>query len=374
MADPNQFIPNFSIPLLDIDPEFINPDFGGSYPTTNSPLSNHYDIDDTPPSHSQSHPSQTSTASTSTSSTGKKARRKTSVLWEHFEEETVVVEGVGVRKARCKWHECNSLFALQIGGGNGHMKRHYEGHLKASVAADKLSARRQDTLKFNPDGSRESLCRMVAVLDLPLGFGESEDFVEYIQTSHNPNFKPVSRQTTSRDMRKLCKSNVAKIKEELANDTFSLALTSDIWSGRAKQSYLSVVAHYVDKAWVLQKRVIGFELIDVSHSGENIANAIIHQRCACHIINLIAKYCLKKVETEIKTIRTGISYLGSCDVRVANYANYCLALGMTPHKYSLDMPVRWNSTYMMLKAIVKDQVQFMGFINANYGSILITPE
>ena len=48
-------------------------------------------------------------------------------------------------------------------------------------------------------------------------------------------------------------------------------MTSDIWSGNAKEDYLSVVVHYVNSAWELEKRIIGLRLIDVSHSVENIS-------------------------------------------------------------------------------------------------------
>jgi hypothetical protein len=128
----------------------------------------------------------------------------------------------------------------------------------------------------------------------------------------------------------------------------SVSLTSDIWSGNAKEDYISVVAHYVNADWELQKRVIEFRLIELKNSGENIADRVgsvveeldlidkifavtldntssnakametltpmffgyldsdsdpapkpsgphkrkyylVHQRCACHIINLIVK-------------------------------------------------------------------------------------
>ena len=258
---------------------------------------------------------------------------------------------------------------------------------------------------------------MIACNDLPLSFGESPAFVEYIQTTQNPNFRPVSRQTTSRDMRKVCKKNLAKIKENFVDCTYSVALTSDIWNGRARQDYISVVAHFVDETWQLQKRVIGFELIDVSHNGLNISNAInkvvqdfdlnsiffaitmdnasantnamndltplfghyaapylLHQRCACHILNLIAKCALKKVKPHIEVLRNAITFLGSDNVRLANYKKYCIANGTVARKYSLDMPIRWNSTYMMLKSLIDAQVDFGGFINATYKYEAITPQ
>jgi len=42
----------------------------------------------------------------------------------------------------------------------------------------------------------------------------------------------------------------------------SVCLTSDIWSGNAKEDYLSVVTHFVSVDWELEKRVIGLRLID----------------------------------------------------------------------------------------------------------------
>uniref|UniRef100_A0A8I6Y6W8 hAT-like transposase RNase-H fold domain-containing protein n=1 Tax=Hordeum vulgare subsp. vulgare TaxID=112509 RepID=A0A8I6Y6W8_HORVV len=39
------------------------------------------------------------------------------------------------------------------------------------------------------------------------------------------------------------------------------------------------------------------------------------------------------------------------------------------------MPLRWNYTYLMLKAVIRDRVSFNGFINTNYGvEPLITNE
>jgi hypothetical protein len=68
----------------------------------------------------------------------------------------------------------------------------------------------QSLLKYNPDGSihhweykesvaRIELCRLIAKMDLPLGFGESNAFEEYITCAHNPRFSKSSRQTTTRD-------------------------------------------------------------------------------------------------------------------------------------------------------------------------------
>ena len=76
---------------------------------------------------------------------------------------------------------------------------------------------------------------------------------------------------------------------------------------------------------------------------------------------------MKRCEGPIEILRNAISFLGNSNQRISSYQRYCIAIEKTPHKYNLDMPVRWNSTYMMLKAVIRDRVQLNGFINANYG-------
>jgi hypothetical protein len=167
-----------------------------------------------------------------------------------------------------------------------------------------------------------------------------------------------------------------------------------------------VVAHYVNRNWELQKRVIGYELIDVAHTGENIAEAIckvvdqfgltekifavtldnassntnamqiltplfevyaskilLHQRCVCHIINLIAKTSLKNLEPHIDKLRTTMGWLNASNPRLANYGRYCALINEPCHSFHQDMPVRWNSTYLMLNSLIRDKVPFAAFIN-----------
>lgn len=43
----------------------------------------------------------------------------------------------------------------------------------------------------------------------------------------------------------------------------NIYLTSDVWSGRFKQDYVSIVAYYIHSKWKIQERIIGFRLLDV---------------------------------------------------------------------------------------------------------------
>jgi len=235
----------------------------------------------------------------------------------------------------------------------------------------------------------------------------------------------------------------AKLVETVSSVSVNcVCLTSDIWSCNAKEDYLSVVAHYINSDWQLEKRVLGLRLIDCSHNGQNIADLVasvlvdygltrkvfavtldnassnvsamqklrpvlskyldievvvnassndsgdldnavnsmfLHQRCACHIINLIVKEALTALKPLIEKFRIAISFLNSSNQRIVAYKSYCIATGVRPRKFQLNMEVRWNSTYLMLKHLFSHMVSFTTFIHAQYpraegGQLLLTDD
>jgi hypothetical protein len=72
----------------------------------------------------------------------------------------------------------------------------------------------------------------------------SPKFEEYIRITHNPRFERVSRTTTTSDIDAYFLTKVDEVKS-LLSDASCVCLTSDIWSGNAKEDYLSVVVHFV---------------------------------------------------------------------------------------------------------------------------------
>ena len=116
---------------------------------------------------------------------------------------------------------------------------------------------------YDPVVARTELCRLIAKLDLPLGIGDTQAWEDYIKRAHNPLFERVSRQSTTRDLGKLFAEEHSLLMNSLLPACSSVSITSDIWFGNAKEDYISIVAHYVSTDWELQKKVIGFRLIEV---------------------------------------------------------------------------------------------------------------
>jgi hypothetical protein len=118
-------------------------------------------------------------------SVGRK-RKATSKVWLDFDEMFTIRNGKKVRYgAKCKY--CGTEYSGKSSSETGHLKKH------APICGKKKQTDRmsQSLLKYNPHWeykesvARIELCRLIAKMDLPLGFVESNAFEEYITCAHN---------------------------------------------------------------------------------------------------------------------------------------------------------------------------------------------
>nr|TKV91486.1 hypothetical protein SEVIR_9G099433v2 [Setaria viridis] len=167
------------------------------------------------------------------SSGTKRSRSTTSECWKDFEK---IFKNINSKKVRisAKCIHCATVYATRSTIGTGHLERHVE---KYPARKSKLRVS-QSLLQFNSDGSvhhldnssevaHTQLCRLIARLDLPLCFGASATFEEYIKLTYNPRFSIVSRQTTTRDFSKYFNDCRAKLIGSLTGVS-SVSITSDI--------------------------------------------------------------------------------------------------------------------------------------------------
>ncbi|XP_039817290.1 zinc finger BED domain-containing protein RICESLEEPER 2-like [Panicum virgatum] len=134
-------------------------------------------------------------------------------------------------------------------------------------------------------------------------------------------------------------------------------------------------ASAIHKLKPILSKYLGLEVFDESEyasssfnnaSSSAVNSKFLHHRCACHILNLIVKEALTTLKPLIETFRTAISFLSSSNQRIAVYKSYCIATSVRPRKFQLDMEVRWNSTYLMLKHLFPHKSPFSTFIQAQY--------
>lgn len=189
----------------------------------------------------------------------------------------------------------------------------------------------------------------------------------------------------------------SQIKSELSKITGRFSLTADMWTSSVNQeSFLGLTIHYVDD-WKLRNFLLDIIPFNTSHTGLNIANEIMrvlkefsisnriialttdneaamlvcgreiastldhgvssivfsHYRCAAHVLNLGVKQGLRLVDDSIIKARK-IAKIIKKSTRICNSLKLLCELKKIKYlKPILDVEIRWNSTYYMLKRFVE---------------------
>jgi hypothetical protein len=148
---------------------------------------------------------------------------------------------------------------------------------------------------------------------------------------------------------------------------YRFSFTSDLWTNKGKdRGFMALTCHYIDDSWNLRKKIINFTLLPSSHTCLNITQAIhdklvlwnldknifclvldnssgndacikallntpiknelptncciFHQRCGCHILNLIVQDGLVVLCEEINNIRETMKYIRHSQLRMENFS------------------------------------------------------
>ena len=243
--------------------------------------------------------------------------------------------------------------------------------------------------------------------DLLLSFVEY-DGVRSVFKYLNPDVKLISRNTASSDVWKIYLNEKANVKDELAKISGRACLTSDLWTSCTQEGYICLTVHYVDLNWKLNSKILAFCDMPPPHSGVELAKKIMgllcewgidrkvfsltldnasandnmqlnlkdqlclqesllcngeffHIRCSAHILNLIVQEGLKVASNALYKIRESIKYVKGSEARMKGFEecvqkfspNTCVHL-------RLDVPTRWNSTFLMLDSALKYKRAFSG--------------
>ncbi|KAL4568440.1 hypothetical protein LXL04_024053 [Taraxacum kok-saghyz] len=197
--------------------------------------------------------------------------------------------------------------------------------------------------KFDQATCRFFCARMIIIDELPFKTVEHEGFRDFVNNLQ-PQFQIPSRTTITQDVLDIYVSEAGKLKNYFAKNKQRVSLTTDLWSSRQNLSYMCLTAHFIDKDWIIHKRIINFCPVS-GHSGEIIGKYLekslldwgldkvftitvdnassndlcirylkrrlnawkhsvldsqyLHMRCCAHILSLVIKDGLKEVDTSI---------------------------------------------------------------------------
>ncbi|CAJ2643299.1 unnamed protein product [Trifolium pratense] len=344
-------------------------------------------------------------------------RKKTSTIWEDFDEETKE----GVKKAVCKY--CKSEYAT---GGSGastsHMRRHIAACLKKKM--HESTQKKQATIPFQPSKSggnpfitpgarysnekmREILATAIMVHEYPFSVVE-DDILMWAFEYANPDFRKFFRKTTSSDCVALFENEKKELKK-LLESVSKISLTTDMWkSSHQVVEYMVITGHFIDAGWNLQKRVLSFVKVPAPRRGIDVADAIykclkswgienkvfsvsvdnasyndsclrylkdylslssklildgslFHVRCCAHILNLLVQDGLSKIKDIIFNVRESVKYINHNEARLKAFCDVVEQRGLKERKLIIDCPTRWNSTFNMLSIALKFKIAFAAY-------------
>ncbi|XP_059635281.1 zinc finger BED domain-containing protein RICESLEEPER 2-like [Cornus florida] len=209
----------------------------------------------------------------------------------------------------------------------------------------------------------------------------------------------------TKDCINLYEAEKCKLRWIFESSASRICLTSDLWTSIQNLGYMCLTAHYIDKDWRLQKKIINFRVVPTPHNGDIIAQAVegcllewgidqlctltidnascndtvvstlkrkfnkrnglllegkmFHIRCFAHILNLIMKDGIDEVSSSIIKIREAVKYVRNSPSRYQCFKKCAEVEKITSKRtVCLDVPTRWNSTYLMLGAALEYQKAF----------------
>ena len=212
------------------------------------------------------------------------------------------------------------------------------------------------------------------IAEQPFNMMETHEYSKTIQTLNNPQFKGWFENTVKRCIMKNFQTERENFKKYFANFEGKICLTSDIWTSLIHRGFLCITAHYIDSEWMLNKKIISFKTLNTPHSGKNITTLIndeiidlgirdkiftitldnasnndaaiqrfkkfwqikedhakLFNVVCAHILNLIVKDGLKRVDSTLEKIRD-IAYNINCSQAKHELFFYCCKIANMKRK------------------------------------------
>jgi hypothetical protein len=280
--------------------------------------------------------------------------------------------------------------------------------------------------KYDEEVSLKKLNLAITMHEYPFNIVEYEYLVDFIK-SLRPSFPMRSRVTVRKEILDKYLEEKETLYAHLKTLKCRFSATMDMWTSCQNKGYMCVTIHWIDDNWSMQKRIIGFFNVKGRHTGAKLSetftelmvkwyienrlfaltldnassnevavNDIIsdlkeiasgslvcdgiffHVRCACHILNLVARDGLKVISGTLKKIKSLVLAVKGSPLQWEELMKCATEAGLdTKRGIQIDVSTRWNSTYLMLRDALYYKDAFIRLKSSNrrrYDNISPSPD
>ncbi|XP_061999376.1 zinc finger BED domain-containing protein RICESLEEPER 2-like [Rosa rugosa] len=273
-----------------------------------------------------------------------KKSKERSWIWRHFTKEDhpimEIVDGteqiVGhTTRAQCKY--CPTHLACNsTSNGTSSLIKHIEQICKEYPGRNELAGGQTQLVVDDLDESLvarqwtqeaciQAATVMIVMDEMPFSAIERPGF-KYFYKVAIPKWKIPCRKVIVKIFLKMYESKKEELRMELSSHC--VCLTTDTWTSLQNINYMVLTAHFIDNGWKLHKRVLNFCVIP-NHQGVTIGK----------ILESCLRACIRNAVRYVRSSSSRLDAFKSCiEKEVDDCKRICV----------LDVPTRWNSTYIML--------------------------
>ncbi|XP_021747940.1 zinc finger BED domain-containing protein RICESLEEPER 2-like [Chenopodium quinoa] len=297
---------------------------------------------------------------------------KRSPIWQNFE--------INGEHAACKF--CKRLIQKHNGTTRtSNLKRHLDRCQQYKDYKDSDKSNESNASEFDQKEYNKLFARAILKHGYSLSIVEHEGFRE-LHTYLNSKVRTISRNT----ILKWCMTEHDVLKQYVRNTFKALSskvsLTCDVWTACTTRGYLSLMAHFVDNDWKLRSKVLNFRHFPPPHNGHEIYNLVFSlikdwgiERKICSMI--IENASLKLIDESVAKVWENVKYVDSSEARLIRFEQCVSSCNLaTGVKLWMDVPSRWNSTFLMLPRALDllSALKMFGRIERNYHLALTAHE
>ncbi len=187
-----------------------------------------------------------------------------------------------------------------------------------------------------------------------------------------------------------------KVVDELSRAS-SVVLTTDGWTSRGTESYVTITAHFITADWEMRSPVLQTRPLYESHTGTHLAQVLTQAveewkinrpstnipvttdnaknqinavneaglgpqiGCFAHAVNLASQkgISVNRMDRLLGRIRKVVSYFHRSTTAAHVLKTRQEIIKLPTHKLIHDVPTRWNSTYDMLERYLEQQAAIL---------------